>query len=247
MAGEGETSARLPGGLRRAWGIADPAPNRGPKASLSIDAIVEAAIALGNAEGIGGLSITRVASRLGVTPNALYRYIGSRDELRLLARERALGPPGPDAGSRHWQDRTVAWAHALRARYAEHPWLVDLPIRLPLTPNALAWFDALLDALLPGPFDLTEKVRIAVLLDGYVRASAVAARDLAAGERPVGESQPGTEVIGGLLAERGLLLAAEVFGAGLFQEPPDRTNDADFQFGLDRIIAGIAALAPKRP
>lgn len=241
----GPPSGSLPSGLRRAWGIADPAPGRGPKASLSVDVIVGTAVTLGDAEGIGGVSLTKVAGRLGVTPNALYRYLDSRDELHLLAAERAIGTPGPVPESPRWQDRTVVWAHALRARYAEHPWLADLAIRLPLAPNALAWFEVLLDALRSAPLELADKVRTAVLLDGFVRASAVAARDLATGGAPLDEGHAAMPAMGELLARRGLTQVAEVLASGLYQEPPDRTNDADFRFGLDRIIAGIDALASR--
>jgi AcrR family transcriptional regulator len=234
--------ASLPATLRRVWGVEPTRGNRGPKASLTVDEIVDTAIALGREEGVAGVSLTRVANRLGVTTNALYRYIDSRDELHVLARERALGPPGPGSRSRRWQTRVSAWAHALRARYIDQPWLVDLQIRLPLTPHALAWFEALLEALAPGPFTLAEKVRISGLIDGFVRANAVAARDLAAADRPLREPDPAWTTVGELLASRGLHRVAEVFAAGLYQEPTDRRTVDDFTFGLHRIIAGVEAL-----
>ncbi|WP_433081277.1 TetR/AcrR family transcriptional regulator [Dactylosporangium sp. CA-052675] len=236
----------LPPALRRAWGVDTVRPNRGPRASLSIDAIVDTAVSLGNTEGVNGISLTRVATRLGVTTNALYRYISSREELDVLTRERALGPPPPSSRARRWQPQVSAWAYSLRSRYAEQPWLVDLRIRIPLTPNALGWFERLLEGLARSPFTAIEKVRIATLVDGFVRSSAAAARDLAEAGPPLREPDPALTALGRLLADRGLTQTAEILDAGLYQEPPDRRNDADFAFGLQRIIAGLEALAASR-
>ncbi|WP_086820473.1 TetR/AcrR family transcriptional regulator [Allokutzneria sp. NRRL B-24872] len=237
-----ENTNDLPPGVRRAWGLPGRVPTRGPKASLTLDAVVEAAVALGDAEGIDSISLTQVASRLGVTTNALYRYIDSRDELHVLAREHALGPPTTGA-SASWQDGVEAWAVALRARYAAHPWMVDLRVRLPVTPHALAWLEALLAALEHGSFTTAETLRVAALVDSYVRACAIAARDLAALESPTPATASAVNTIAGLLAERGLDRVATAFGSGLYTEPADGTNDADFQYGLKRIVAGIEALA----
>src|SRR5690606_31308242 len=48
------------------WGTGRPA-KRGPKPSLSLEAIVGAAIELADAEGMAGVSMQRVAERLGYT------------------------------------------------------------------------------------------------------------------------------------------------------------------------------------
>lgn len=233
--------AELPAPLRRAWGITDPPASRGPKPSLSLRGIVEAAVELGDTEGIEGISLTRVAGRLGVTPNALYRHLGSRDELHVLAREHALGVPGP---RRHtpaaWDEAAVAWATALRARYLRHPWLVDGPVRLPVTPNALTWFEALLEALERAPFGTPEKLRVGTLLDGYVRASVRAERDLRAQEPPLPPGAPVVAAIAARLPDYDLPLVASVFAEGRYQEPADGSTDGDFRFGLACIVAGVA-------
>ncbi|WP_438822750.1 hypothetical protein [Oceanobacillus alkalisoli] len=42
--------------------------NRGPKKELSIDQIVDAAVAIADKEGLSSVSMNRVASSLGLTP-----------------------------------------------------------------------------------------------------------------------------------------------------------------------------------
>ncbi|MCO1658837.1 TetR/AcrR family transcriptional regulator [Pseudonocardia humida] len=234
---------RLPPELHRVWGVAPPPATRGPRAGFGVERIVATAVELGDARGLAAITLTGVARGLGVTTTALYRHLDSRDELHVLARDHALGRPDPEPPGGSWSAGAAAWALALRARYAAHPWLADLPVRLPVTPNALAWFDALLGVLRRGPFDPPGRLRAAALLDGHVRAAAVAARDLAAPGPPL---QPGSALVatlGALLAERGLSRAAAVVDAGLYGEPAGHGTDDDFRHGLDTILAGLAARA----
>jgi AcrR family transcriptional regulator len=203
-------------------------------------------VELGDAEGVEGISLTRVAGRLGVTPNALYRHLASREELHVLAREHALGVPGPRRRAPvPWDDAVLAWATALRARYLEHPWLVDGPVRLPVTPNALTWFEALLEALAPAPFRTPEKLRVATLLDGYVRANVRAERDLAALKPPLQPDGALGGALAALLPDYDLPLVAALFAEDLYQEPADQSTADDFRFGLTCILRGLSAGGPE--
>jgi len=80
---EGKGDPPLPPGLDLLWGRRE-AGQRGPKRGLSVDAIVEAAIEVGDAEGLGAVSMSRVAKELGFTTMSLYRYVTSKDELLQL-------------------------------------------------------------------------------------------------------------------------------------------------------------------
>ncbi|MFE4263716.1 TetR/AcrR family transcriptional regulator [Streptomyces sp. NPDC056883] len=61
--------------------------------SLSVGGIVEAAIALADAEGLGAVSMQRVAGELGYTAMALYRHVPGKDQLVALMADRAQGKP----------------------------------------------------------------------------------------------------------------------------------------------------------
>src|SRR4051812_50159401 len=88
----------LPASLEAAWGRRA-RPTRGPKPALSLERIVEAAVALAQAEGIGAVSMARGAGGLGSSPMSLYRYVAAKDEALALMGDASHGPgPQPDEG-----------------------------------------------------------------------------------------------------------------------------------------------------
>lgn len=155
--------------MRRLWGIEE-APARGPKARWSPEQLATAAVELADRDGIDGLSLARVAERLGMTTTAIYRYVGSKAELIELMVDAAIGDPPPLTGER-WQERCRLWTAALADRYARHPWLCEVkPTRMPTQPRAYAWIDALVATLADEP--TIDALRLALLLDGLVRSYA---------------------------------------------------------------------------
>src|SRR4028119_2254718 len=55
--------------------------NASNRVTLTPQAVVEGALALADAEGLGAVTIRRLAKELGVTPMALYWHFRSKDEL----------------------------------------------------------------------------------------------------------------------------------------------------------------------
>src|SRR3954471_557040 len=132
----------LPRGVALAWGVAAN-PQRGPKRELSIERIVEVAVELADAGGIGAVSMSAVASALGFTPMSLYRYVTAKDDLVLLMQEEGVGvPPESVIEAEGWRAGLDAWTRETVALYIEHPWMLDISIAsTPVTPNNLAWLD----------------------------------------------------------------------------------------------------------
>lgn len=232
----------LPPALRRAWGARPPKGTRGRRASLDIDTIVLRAVELADEGGVSALSLVRLAEVLNVTPNALYRYLDSREELDILLREYALADPPSAARIDDWQVATRDWAHRLRARYLAHPWLADLTLTVPITPNALGWLEALLSRLEGSSLGAAETIRAATLLDGYIRAQFISQRDVRAwGESSSSEGGDLTGQVSPLLDARGYGRVAALFRDGVYREPTKEVHDRDFEFGLDRILLGLSA------
>src|SRR4051795_10072335 len=73
------TEPPLPASLEAAWGRRA-RPTKGPKPALSLERIVEAAVALAQAEGIGAVSMARVAGELGSSPLSLFPYVAPHEQ-----------------------------------------------------------------------------------------------------------------------------------------------------------------------
>lgn len=229
-------------GLSLAWGFSPPA-RRGPKPTYTVADIVEAAIAVADDDGAAGISLPKIARALNLTPNALYRYVGSKDELLLLLVDAGAGPP-PETLPDGWREGARAWALALMERYRAHPWLADLPVRgVPVTPNLVGWLESLLGPLSRTGLPPGDQLSCATLLDSYARSTAALANDLAGGDAAPVQS---AEVFGFLLprlAESGYPLIAAMLTEGVYADNPD---GLDVEFGLTRILDGIERLVNER-
>jgi len=235
----------LPPGLAAAWGVTGAAGRRGPKPAHTVDEVVEAATALADEEGIAAASLPRVASRIGVSTNALYRYVSSKDELLVLVADRAWGDP-PALADGDWREAAAQWARGLFEQFVARPWLLDVPRTVPLTPHNAAWLEELIGALAPTGMGAQQMLNCAYLLDSHARYGADLRRDAptpAELRRANPDQQRAMravrEFLDAQLRARRLDAVADVMREPMFlaDEPP---LDG-FEFGLARILDGIAA------
>jgi AcrR family transcriptional regulator len=124
----------------------------GPKPRFTHDDVVDAALAVVDADGFAALSLRAVARELGVTSMAIYTYIASRDELYGLVVDRLISA---ELDAFDWPDR---WPEALRAfatRLSDlidrHPALVEAFAAGQMrTAIAMSAADQMLQRLLDG-------------------------------------------------------------------------------------------------
>ncbi|TDD60587.1 TetR/AcrR family transcriptional regulator [Kribbella antibiotica] len=229
-------NAELPPGLALAWGV-QPAQRRGPKPGLSVEQIVATGIEFGDRAGFEAISLQKIAAQFGVTTNAMYRYVRSKDELIVLVHDKALGaPPELPAG---WRAAGTAWVHALVDRYGERPWLLDVPIRgAPITPNVMRWAEVMLQAFAETPLSQHDALGCLMLLDGFARNYANLARQLGANnDVPVQAEQVGAFLVPRLIEGNYPMLVSLYTNA----EYNDGLDD-DLEFGLTRTLDGIEVL-----
>ena len=238
----------LPGTIAAAWGVQERA-GKGPRPGLSVQRIVEAAIATAQDEGLAAVSMNRVAARLGTAAMSLYRYVASKDELIALMVDEVQGTPDlPDPGN-DWRSALAHWTRATRAVYHAYPWVVDVPIGgPPVMPNAVAWFEQGLRCLAATALTEDEKVGVIMLVSGVARSNAQLEVMLEAAVRASAPEAVGAGY-GRLLArltdaERFPALHAAI-AAGVFDDEDEEDNLA-FDFGLERILDGIAAFLRER-
>jgi AcrR family transcriptional regulator len=248
-AGEGARSMAM------LWGLGQ-APTRGPRRGLELDRVVRAAVELADAEGIDAVSMRRVAERLEVGTMSLYTYVPGKGELLDLMldavyADRTESPEVTQAGD--WRARLEAGAHEQWAFHHAHPWTLYIATgRAVLGPNELTWYERSIAVVADIGLPAREAVAVVGALSMYVRG---AARDAAEAERAAqatGRSEEDwwherepilTEV---WTAERFPVLT-RVAAEGGFDVPDDTPNYNlqfildDFEFGLQRMLDGIAA------
>ncbi|MGI5127207.1 TetR/AcrR family transcriptional regulator [Pseudonocardia sp. CA-107938] len=217
-------------------------PGAVPRTGLTLDRVVAAAIEIADAEGLGAVSMSRVAKRTGFTPMALYRHVANKDELVLHMQDRAMGPPPPElAATGDWRADTERWAWASLARIRAHPWYVQTlsTFGAPATPSHLLWAEAALQALAPTALTESEKVETTLLINAHV-----------VGDTTFHAIETATEAVGvyddvlaRFLDEERFPAVVRAVAAGAFAAGPDPAADRDalFRYGLDRILDGVAA------
>ena len=121
------------------WGVHR--PRRGPKPSLSGDQVVTTAIELADRDGLGGLSMRRLAEELGITAMSLYGYVPSKAELLDVMADRAYAEiPARGDPAAPWQATLAALAERHWALLLSHPWLLQIAASRPLLGPSLTAF-----------------------------------------------------------------------------------------------------------
>lgn len=235
------TDPSMPADLARLWRLTTPS-GVGRPAALDVDTVVRAAVELADQDGLAGVTLQKVAAALGFTKMALYRHVGSKDELFELMVDHATGPP-PSFEADGWRDGARQWAQAIRARYLARPWLTDAPLAgPPRGPNAVGWMDTFLGAFRETGLDPGTQVGVLNLLAGYIRHTLLLDQQLTA-SRGADVSQAEMEQNYGramavLVDPNRFPNVAALFSAEVFEEPAELPDD--FEFGLDLILDGVA-------
>jgi AcrR family transcriptional regulator len=124
--------------------------NRSSRSRLGLthDAIVDAATKLLDEHGVAGVTMRRVAERLGVGTMTLYGYFRDKDTLLdaiIDATGAGLVPPVLEG---NWKTSLRELMLALHDQLIEHPFLVELRLRRPIiSPEAMRWTEAALTIL----------------------------------------------------------------------------------------------------
>ena len=95
---------------------------RMPRNTLSRALVVDAALALIDAEGLEAVTMPRLAKRLGAGTMSLYRHVEDKDDLLDAVAERVLsGVEVPGGAPDDWERRVVGYLRALRDAALAHP------------------------------------------------------------------------------------------------------------------------------
>jgi AcrR family transcriptional regulator len=239
----------LPPPLDLLWGLRG---RRERKQGLTVERVVAAAVELADTGGLTAVSMSRVAERLGFTTMSLYRHVRSKDELVALMVEQALGAPTAldDTPAARWRAGLERWAWELLAVVRRHPWALQVPLaRLPFGPNRLSWLDRALQTLAQTALSEDEKAAVILLLNNYVFSEARTTAELGhttqQRDPPQNAAAADPSALLALVDAERFPALRQALDAGIF-DPSGSDRDADFAFGLERILDGIERLVKKR-
>lgn len=234
----------VPDDVALLWGLRE-APRRGPRPTLGVEEILRAAVAVADADGLGAVSMARVAAELGHATMALYRHVRSKDELLALMADAALEVP-PELPAGGWRVGLETWARAIVAVSQRHPWMARLPVGGPPSgPGSLAWLDRALGALEGTPLLDGEKMGVVMGLLTYAQGQIRLGAELAAGlaERPEAFARYG-EVLAHLVDPARFPALGAMIAGGTFAGGADG-GDEDFDLGLALYLDGVAGLVER--
>ncbi|TDW37099.1 TetR family transcriptional regulator [Rhizobium azibense] len=122
-----------------------PVQEPGSEPPLSRERIVATAVELLDAQGIDGLTMRRLADRLGSGVMSLYWHVDNKEDVFDLALDSVLEHRGPPQIVQYqdWRGEVVHMLEDWRASMLRHPWSASLLPRRALGPNILSRLELL--------------------------------------------------------------------------------------------------------
>lgn len=223
------------------------AENR-PALPLSRERVLQAAVGLADARGLGALTMRNLAEALGVEAMSLYYHVANKSALLdgvvdvvMSEIERAVDHAEAPPAEEDWKTAMRARILAAREVMLRHPWAPGvLDTRASTNPGVLRYFDAVVGVFRRGGFsyDLTHHALHAL------------------GSRALGFAQelfePGDGDAGSADDEAMARMAEQLphlveMLAEITHDDPDSTlgwcdDQAEFEFALDLILDGLERL-----
>ena len=202
---------------------------------MSRERVLQAALDLADAHGIGALTMRRLAQELGVEAMTLYHYVASKDEILDALVDRVVGefelPSGP------------AWKAALRASaisahevLQRHPWAANLMLDSSRVSQArLRYMDALLGCLRGAGFSATLTDHAYHALDSHIMGFTLWVVSMSIGSDEELAAMA-TEFLRDFPRDEMPHLAEHI---DQHLGPRDPSDEGDFAFGLDLILDGL--------
>jgi AcrR family transcriptional regulator len=212
---------------------------------LGVDAIIDKALRIVDAEGVDAVSMRRVAAEFDTGPASLYAHVANKDELLRLVLDRIIEElEVPSSGD--WQDVVRAWAHNSRTVMMRHKDIARLSFaHIPSGPKMMESIETLLRVMIEGgvppqvaawALDITSLYVAADAYEGWLLGQRF---DDGSGRDP---EDLGMEYLEGVRSHFTSLPAERYpYLTGNVQAMMTGGSDERFGFGIDMLIAGFAA------
>ena len=201
---------------------------------LNRDRIVQAAVALADANGFDSCSMRKVADDLGAAPMALYRHVTGKEDLLDSMVDVVFGEMYAPAVGGKWKTELRERGTSARAALRRHPWAVGLmETRMHPGPASAVHHNATMGCLREAGFPFREAVHAYNLLDSYTYGFALQEQTIPF-ETPEESAEMAKATVGDLGATYPYL-------AEVVRELSKKGYDykEEFEFGLDFILDGL--------
>jgi AcrR family transcriptional regulator len=214
--------------------------------TLSRQAIVTTALKIVDEQGLDAMTMRRVAQALDTGAASLYAHVANKDELVELVIDQVIGevdfPVEPDPA--RWREQLKQGVRAIRAVFAAHNDLARASFaRIPVGENALRGSESMITLLRAGGLPDQVIAYACDLLPLY--ATAVAYEESLFAGRGVGPAEVARFVSD--LRDYFAALPPERFPNVVALAGPltaGGESDERFEFGLEVLVRGLAAMAP---
>jgi AcrR family transcriptional regulator len=219
---------------------------RGPKPRHSRAAIADLAVQVADAEGIGAVTMRRIAADLGMGTMSLYNYVPTKDHLvQLMIDQAASEYAYPRHPPRDIRPAVADLARQGRDIAQRHPWLPAVQDRPPaMGPNTLRYIDYFLGLLGSSALDTGAKMEVIALVNGfalmYGRMQAALAEERA--RTGVTEQEQAAAPVAALVTAAASGRYPNLTAALAAPEAPPRDADDIFDSCIMRLIDGALAV-----
>ncbi len=210
-------------------------PDTAARTGLTLDQIVDAAIALADEHGLTGLSMRKLAEQLGVEAMSLYHHLANKDALLdamvdAVFAEIDLPEPGEP-----WRPAIARRCHSARAALGRHRWAIGLlDSRTNPGEATLRHHNAVLGCLRLDGFPLPLAAHAVAVLDSYTYGFAVQEAAL-----PFEDSEGAVELATEMIDEfaAGYTHLAEIATDHVMR--PGYDFGDEFDWGLGLVLDGL--------
>ncbi|MBG6103403.1 MULTISPECIES: TetR/AcrR family transcriptional regulator [Micromonospora] len=251
MASERKATADPARSLALLWRTREPT-SRSAGPALSVDRIVRAAIDIADAEGLDALTMRRVGEALGVGTMSVYTYVPGKAELVAVMIDTAYGEMPRPTVEGDWRTRLERIARDNLALYQRHPWMLRAETTRPvLGPHLMAKYDYELRAIVDIGLTDVEVDAVLTLVLGHVKSAARAASEVVDLERETGMTdgqwwQSHAPWLETFMTADAYPTASRVGTAAGQQHGAAYGPEYAFEFGLQRVLDGIAVVVAER-
>nr|WP_042194535.1 TetR/AcrR family transcriptional regulator C-terminal domain-containing protein [Kibdelosporangium sp. MJ126-NF4]CEL21388.1 Transcriptional regulator, GntR family / Transcriptional regulator, TetR family [Kibdelosporangium sp. MJ126-NF4]CTQ96045.1 Transcriptional regulator, GntR family / Transcriptional regulator, TetR family [Kibdelosporangium sp. MJ126-NF4] len=232
------------GTVVRSAGARSAAVSRRPvgERDLGKDAVIRAAIAVADAEGLQMVSMRRIATDLGVATMSLYRHVPSKEDLVVEMADVAFAEqPFPERVPGDWRAAMEIAARLMWTVCRRHPWVAEAMsmTRPRVSPNLIMYTEWVLTVLRRHGLSMDDMMYTHLSVFGHIRGLALTLQDETRARQDSGITHEEWIETQGEALERLLATGRYPTMAAIITDEFDYDLDKVFEYGLRLLLDGV--------